>query len=180
MAWQWRQPAKGAEKPTKSFLYHYDSSIRLARLALDDDKEDADIDRSDLEICEYEPVSKSWLTHEQRGQRDKHVRDMERLLGNHQKKIMMRFESMFGEVCARLKKAELAVDTLTTKTQQQADQIAPLEKRLAALEDSKEQNEHRRRALNLVIESLNAEKKNKGRKHGVGAGAADDQVRSFL
>lgn len=136
-------------------------ALSLARLALDDDKEDADIDRSDLEICEYEPVSKSWLMHELRGQRDMHVRDMERLLENHQEKIMMRFESMFGEVCARLEKAELAVDTLTTKTQQQADQIAALEKRLAALEDSEEQNEQRRRALNLVVEGLNVENKTK-------------------
>ena len=74
---------------------------------------------------------------------------------------MMRFESMFGEVCARLEKAELAVDTLTTKTQQQADQIAALEKRLGALEDSEEQNEQRRRALNLVVEGLDVENKTK-------------------
>ena len=52
------------------------------------------------------------------------------------------------------KKPILLVDTLTTKAQQQADQIAALEKRLAALEDSEEQNEHRKRALNLVVEVL--------------------------
>ena len=53
--------------------------------------------------------------HELRRQWDMPVRDTERSLENHQEKLMMRFESMFGEVCAQFKKAELAVDTLTTK-----------------------------------------------------------------
>ena len=118
-------------------------------------------DQSDQEICEYEPVSQSWLMHELRGQRDLRVCDMARLLYNHQEKVRMRSESMLGEVCARLERAELAVDTLTISTQQLADQIVALEKRLAALEDSEEQNEQRRRALNLVVEGLNVENNTK-------------------
>ena len=109
----------------------------------------------------YETVSKSWLMNELRGQRDMHVRGMKRLLGNHQDKILVRFESIFCEVCERSEKAELAVDTLTTTTQQQAFQIAALEKRVAALEDSEKLNEQRRRALNLVVEGFDVENKTK-------------------